>query len=408
MEPGVTLFNLMRWPDSGPDRTYGSLVIVDAAGQVIWFHDAGFTLLDARRLRNGHLLYMHSRDGRIVEIDMLGNVMGRWHSTGIPKDVPDDSVPVDTDTFHHDVVELPNGNFLTLGSELRPFDDYPSSETDPTAPRETATLVGDLILEFARDGGIVRSCALLDILDPYRIGYHSLDPDFWTPVYGDAPVGELRDWSHANAVVYDARDDSAIVSSRAQDAVFKIDLTTGELRWILGVPDGWNAPWSRARLAPRGDLEWPYHQHAPMLTPRGTLLLYDNGNFRARPFEPKQPAAQNYSRGVEFAIDEAAMEVSQVWSHGGPGDGRVYSSFVSDADWLPATGNVLITHGGIVTTPDGAFSDGPEGRRSARIVEVTHTAPAVPVFELVVDAEAPNGWHVFRAERLSGLYPPAP
>ena len=31
--------------------------------------------------------------------------------------------------------------------------------------------------------------------------------------------------------------------------------------------------------------------------------------------------------------------------------------------------------------------------------------PAEKVFESCIDAEAPEGWPVFRAERLHGLYP---
>jgi hypothetical protein len=208
--------------------------------------------------------------------------------------------------------------------------------------------------------------------------------------------------------------------------VVKVDLDTGELQWILGVPDGWQEPWSDRLLAPvqfvgmgryadKKDMEWPYHQHAPMITPRGTLLLYDNGNFRSRPFDVSQKPEDSYSRAVEYSINEITMEVSEVWSHGGPGEDAIYSSFISDADWLPRTENVLVTHGGILTAQDGRRADGVglDVRRSARIMEIKRVNTIVPfqtqgfvpnetVFDLTIDADtATGGWHVYRAERIS-------
>ena len=426
MEPGLTLFNLMHWYEDRRDVEYGSLVIINELAEVVWFHEAGFPILDARQLENGNILYMNSKYGMLVEVDMLGNTVSRWHSTGVAKDVPADSIPVETETFHHEVSVMPNGNFLTLGAELRDFDDYPSSEQDPDAPNQPATVVGDVILEFTRDGDIVHSWSFFDILDPYRFGYQSLDPGFWRPVFGENHAGTLRDWMHGNGIIYDDRDHSVIVSSRTQDAVVKVGLDTGKLQWILGVPDGWQEPWSDHLLAPvqfigmgrytdKKDMEWPYHQHAPMITPRGTLLLYDNGNFRSRPFDVSQKPEDSYSRAVEYSINEKTMEVSEVWSHGGPGDDAIYSSFISDADWLPHTENVLVTHGGILITQDGRRAEGVglDNRRSARIMEIKRVNTIVPyqtqgfvpnetVFELTIDADTPTGgWHVYRAERIS-------
>ena len=98
------------------------------------------------------------------------------------------------------------------------------------------------------------------------------------------------------------------------------------------------------------------------------------------------------------------MEVRQVWSYRGSEDERFYSSFLSDADWLPVTGNVLITDGARVTTSPDEADDTPD-LGWARILEVTHETPADMVFELVLDDEPPAGWRVYRAERWPGLYP---
>ena len=406
MEPGPTLFSVFRRTEDDRGEEYGLLVAVNAAGEFTWYYRSDERIADARRLSNGNILFgAGAKWNRLYEIDMLGHTVRQWHSAGVTSDAPAESIPVDTDTLHHEVYEMPSGNFLALSSEVRELDNYPTSETDPSAPRETANVVGGVIVEFTPDGRIVREWKLFDLLDPYRIGYDSLGTEFWRNSYGEVIEGETRDWLHDNAIIYDTRDDSAIVSLRHADAVIKVDLSTGELKWILGTPTGWQAPQSEGLLTPVGDLEWTFHQHSPMFTPQGTLLLYDNGNYRVRPFEEKPPEAEYYSRVVEYAIDEMARTVSQVWVYGGPGEGRFFSNFGSDADWLPTTGNVLMTHAGLSSDPAGTPDDDSDDVRWARIVEVTHTTPAEVVFDLVVRQGPEVQWRVYRAERLPDLYP---
>ena len=37
MEPGVTLFDLIHWPESGTDAAYGLLVALNERGEVVWY-----------------------------------------------------------------------------------------------------------------------------------------------------------------------------------------------------------------------------------------------------------------------------------------------------------------------------------------------------------------------------------
>lgn len=405
MEPGATLFNLMRWPEDGPDNDFGAIVIVDAQGEVIWYYVADHDVLDARLLASGNVLYQSGRE-RTVEIDMLGNVVAQWHATGTPKEIPEGSVGVETETFHHEIFEMPSGHLLTVSTEVREYHEYPSSTFDPEAPTQFASVVGDVIVEFSRDGRVQRELKMLDILDPLRTGTGTgLGGGFWQEIYGDRVEGALIDWAHTNAVFFDPESNAFIISARVQDAVVKIDADSEEIVWILGQHDRWSSAWSDHLLSPQGELEWQNHQHAPMVTPRGTILLFDNGTNRDGPAENAAPAPQKYSRAVEYAIDEEAMEVRQVWEYRGDAGEPFYSSFVGDADWLPMTGNVLITAGGIITDTSGVTTEAASGRRSARIMEVTHESPAQKVFELLVEAEWPaGGWHVYRAQRIPSLY----
>ncbi len=407
MEPGVTLIPCMRWPGrSDPDRDFGPLIALDARGDVVWFYEAPHAINEAKRLANGNLLYYHGTNGNIVELDMLGNVVRQWATTRIPGTaVPEGGIPIDASTIHHEVQQLPSGNFLALSTELRRFESYPSSEEDPHAPPLPARVVGDVILEFRPDGTVVDRISVLDLLDPYRIGYESLDWGFWQGTYENVPEEPLRDWAHVNSVHYDARDHALVVSSYHQDAVFKFDLTKRELVWILGFPTGWQERFLPYVLTPVGEGLYPFHQHAARLTPSRTLLMFDNGKYRALPYAPKMPPEQSFSRAVEFAIDEERKEFRELWSYGGRPDEHFFTPFLGETDWLPVKEHVLVTDGGRVIQPNGLPGVHPaQGRKWARVLEVTHTTPSEVVFEVVID-DPRCGWTVYRSERLPSLYP---
>jgi arylsulfate sulfotransferase len=408
MEPGVTLFNVNRIGDDGkPVADLKTLLIVDDHGEVIWYHRRYDGAGDARRISNGNLL-LQAGDNRIVEIDMLGNTINHWHARQVDTEtVPDNSIHVETNTFHHEVVELPSGSLLTLSREARVIDDFPTSESDPNAPSMPATVASDVVVEFARDGTLLHEWSLLDILDPRRLSHDSLNAGGnMNQHYGylseDVP---LRDWSHSNAVSYDPNDDSFIVSVRHQDAVVKIDRESGALIWILGTHENWRVPWSDYLLEPEGELQWQFHEHGPEVGENGSIVMFDNGNGRASAFHEELPLDQRYSRAVEYSIDPDAMTVSQLWDYGGLGEEWFYSRYIGDADWLPITGNVLVTDGGRQDDADGKPSDEDDRQRWAQIFELTHTEPAEKIFHLVLKDEPPAGYQVYRAQRLSSLYP---
>ena len=406
MEPGVTLFEPIYRGEGGTEREAHLLVAVDAAGEVVWYYKAPQPASDARRLRNGNLLFRTGRAGPLYEIDMLGNLVAQWHTNRTPEDlVGTESMLVDIETLHHETFETPSGSIVAISNELRVYDDYPTSDTDPDAPREPSEVLGDVLVEFTRQGEVLREIALLDLVDPYRIGYDSMGWGGWTTLFPEEEIHPRRDWAHANAVVMDVDERHALVSLRQQDAVVKIDWAAGKLVWILGNHDDWGPAWQNYLLQPEGDLRWPYHQHAATITPNDTVLLFDNGNYRARPFDEPTPPSESFSRAVEYRIDEDSMTVEEVWSYGGPGNEPFFARFLGDADWMSQTGNVLINYGGLVSDASGAAIVEGAGHNWVRIVEVTHESPAEKVFELFIDDERPAGWSVFRAERLLSLYP---
>jgi hypothetical protein len=152
-----------------------------------------------------------------------------------------------------------------------------------------------------------------------------------------------------------------------------------------------------------------------MLTPENTLLLYDDGNYRACPFDPSVPDQNNYSRAVEFSLNETNMQVSQVWDSGQSNDDRLFTPIVGKAQWLPQTRDVLVTYGYVSYVNGVSPSPYSPNATMVRVKEFTHD----PVPELVFDLSifdytntSPSylGYLVYRCERIPDLYahPAAP
>ncbi len=407
MEPGVTLIPLMRWPPgTQADPEYGLLVAVNAQGEIVWYYRTNHQVFDPVPLLNGNFAYLiHRANGLMYQADMLGNILGSWHSTGVPKELPEGSIPIETDTIHHSFEQMPNGNFLILSTEVRHFDAYPASESVVPSPTAPASVIGDIVAEVAPDGKIVRQFKLLDLIDPMRIGFDSLGTGFYQETYAKVHTTPGKDWSHSNSIFYDPKTDSVVISVRHIDAVIKLDMATGKIVWILGNHGDWSEAEQKLLLKPIGDnFEWQYHQHAAKLTPQGTVLLFDNGNYRARPGQTRQKPDESYSRAVEYKVDEQNMTVEQVWSFGEEPENRFHSPFICDVDWLPQTGNVLVTDGGRIKDKDGKPSINIiAGHHWVRILELSHEQPADKMWEIVID-DPRMGWAVFRAERVAGLY----
>ena len=376
----------------------GLLAAVDRFGDIVWTYRVDEAVGDVRRLRNGNLLYV--ADGRICEIDMLGDTVAEWYAAGrwAGREPPAGAAPVETGMFHHAAIELPSGNILACSMEIRDVEGFPASEADPSGPAGTAKVAGDVIVEFRRDGTVERRHRLLDLLDPRRVCYGSRS-DYW--VRRGFPG--TCDWSHVNGLAHDPADDGIVASVRHQDCLIKIDRETGRLAWILGTHANWRAPWAGKLLAPAPGLEWQWHQHDCSITPSGTVLCFDNGNHRAAPPEPGMPDDRNYSRVVEFDVDAARRRVRQVWARGPEEDGT-FSAFQSGAFRLPETGNTFVDYGGVCTVDGAPSADVAKGRCLARLVEATTEGEVV--FEMVADdrsSGSPAALSSFRAEHLPGF-----
>lgn len=371
MEPGWN-FSEISIAANGEWQTLAS--IFDHGGDIRWYMDLSFLgglAFPVKRLRNGNILAVRGNDS--YEVDMLGREINHWTTPGYWQ--------------HHEVVEKPDGNLIFAVN------------------KGGLTTTDDHIIEIDRSSGaVVREWDMREIVDVYRRDFISDDTD----------------WFHMNAIFYDAVDDALIISGRNQ-AVIKVTMEN-ELVWILAPHKGWG----RAGINQDGhetseflltavnadgnpypesvqlgdeaaeDFDWVWGQHAPLVLPNGNLFVFDNGINR------QFGAADSYSRGVEYEIDDEAMTVRQVWEYGSIRGEEFYSSIISDVDYLSQTGNRLIMPG-TVDIP----------RHRALITEVTYPGKQV-LFEASINFKDLNGtgqgWGqmdiVYRSERMP-LYPEA-
>jgi arylsulfate sulfotransferase len=136
---------------------------------------------------------------------------------------------------------------------------------------------------------------------------------------GDNAAAFVRpgtDWLHTNAVTYDRRDDSLIVSSR-ENFLFKIDYESGRLLWILGDPTKYwyTFPSLRAKaLGIAGDGLYPIGQHATSITSDGLLMVFNNGapSFN-QPVGAAVGEARAYSAVSAYSIDAANQSAREMW-----------------------------------------------------------------------------------------------
>ncbi|MEL6182614.1 MAG: aryl-sulfate sulfotransferase, partial [Myxococcota bacterium] len=341
------------------------------------YHRANHRIQDVRVLSNGHILYEEPNAAAHI-IDWTGEEVALLTANMLS-----------IDSIHHEIEELPNGNWVTLGSELRNLGPYLNDENEEV----NYDIVGDTIVEIdpTNGGSVVREHTFFDTLDPFIVNAGFNNP-FWNNHYAEEAPNGTKDWTHGNAVIYDASDDSFIASLRHLDALCKVSRTDGSLIWTFG-PEG--------DFQLEGDGEFAFHQHAPELTGPNRLIMYDNGNVR-----PAMDEGQaSFSRVVEFQLDTSSepWTAEQVWEY--RGEESYFSVIVGDADLLGET--VLITDGGMVVDPDLPFRDD-DNLKWSRLREVTHTENPDVVFELVIrddEAQTPVGYSIYRAELLEQLMP---
>jgi arylsulfate sulfotransferase len=223
-----------------------------------------------------------------------------------------------------------------------------------------------------------------------------------------------------NGLAYNEKDSRIVVSGRNQ-GLSKISWDD-ELKWILSENKNWEKsgrigdgfdtePYLLKAVTKNGDaypidvqngnvsvedFDFAWGPHAPEFLPNGNIIVFDNGVNRNFNDE------NNYSRAVEYEINETDKTVKQVWQFGKERGEAFYSSIISDVDYLYGTDNILVTSGFVT----------PKKNHNAKIVEVDHITGEV-VFEATLyfktlTGKKVGGWGqtdlMYRSERLELKY----
>lgn len=179
----------------------------------------------------------------------------------------------------HELRVLLNGHALLLSYDPQTVD---MSAVVPGG-NPAATVVGAVIQELDENKNVVfqwRSWDHFQITDA---------------THEDLTAAHI-DYVHANALELDT-DGNILLSSRHMDEITKIDHTTGDILWRMG---GKNNQFKFV-----GDPDGYSHQHAIRRLANGHLILFDNGNFHT----------PQYSRAVEYQVDEDAKIVQLAWQY---------------------------------------------------------------------------------------------
>ena len=407
MESGYTLFNPRRNAprtndlDDSFNQEYGMLMATDAMGEVVWYYTCDSRISDFDILSNGNLTYLR-QDNVLVEIDWAGNVIDSWYTAEFPEkiNVKGDAKPIAAQTMHHDVSQLPNGNFVALGTEWREFENYPLSYEENDLGRQK--VMADVIYEFTPEGEVVWEWNTFDYLNPYLIGYETFHKYWMRRGFPDVKA----DWSHANYVVYDKADDALLVNYRHISLIVKIDRKSGDIVWGFG-PDA-NILKDKSKHIKITSGNNPWHQHSPEITPRGSLVFFNNNNYMANPPAAELPIEKAYSYVSEYAIDIENMTAKEIWNSKIDGEQKVISVAMGDVDCLPKTGNILAAYGAMINRDiiDEIESVG-DSRRNINawtmMREFSHTTPAEIVWEMHLEKlndTTKIGWNLFGAERF--------
>ena len=243
--------------------------------------------------------------------------------------------------LHHDVEMLPNGNVLLISWEAISRSEALAAGLSASQLPDAGEVWSEMILEYDPDQNrVVWEWHLWDHALP--IGEDpAANPDKID--LGFASNRNSSDWWHFNSIDYSAELDQIVISSRAASEFWIIDhnLTTdetkgsaGDLLYRFGNPAAYSGTGAQVLV----------HQHDAEFLDDDTILVFDNGDKRTRP----------YSRVVELDLPDYASsptgvlpDAEIVWQYP-PEEGSASASFFADhisgAQRLE-NGNTLICSG---------------------------------------------------------------
>jgi hypothetical protein len=219
----------------------------------------------------------------------------------------------------HDLLILPNGNFMMMAKESRFMDlsSYHWFGFSGNQPGSTnAEVIGVVIQEFDENKNLVWEWK----------GHDHFDFEDVDPVWLSNP--NKVDWTHSNAIEVDT-DGNIFLCSRHFNEITKINRQTSEIIWRMGGKAN--------QFTFTNDTLWFNGQHDIRRLTNGNVTLYDNGKYHNPPL----------ARALEYMLDESNLTATLVWEYFY--DSTSFSNSMGNFQTLE-NGNRVICFG---TVPDG-------------------------------------------------------
>ena len=332
-QPGVEV-----WNTAVPSNVIQAFA-TDLQGNVIWsylYQGATVDLIQGiQLLPNGDMLMLISYLSSVTvngtiglvndirEIDLAGNTVRDISMDSLNQKLASSSLR-DADgnvykfkSFHHSVVQLPNGHWVMLTTYNKTYTDLPGY------PGITS-VIGDAIVDVDQNGAPDWVWNTFDHLD---INRHPMN---------------FPDWTHANDMAYSTDDHNLLLSIRHQNWIIKINFLdgrgSGAVMWRLGEGGDFKL------VGGTDPTDWFYAQHglsyfSPNTTGVFRLGLMDNGNDRifpsgqvlCKPFAATSPSC--YSTIPVLELNETNMTASLITHYVPPPSS--FTFFGGNAELLP-------------------------------------------------------------------------
>lgn len=317
------------------NRTTKEPFAIDADGEVRWY-DTNYSQHTIEQWQNGHIMILSKKNVKsevyndLLETDYLGRVYKEYSfssktsstdaGTGQGSKKAAKSKK-ETTVIHHDLLELPNHNFLATVSDGSKYKE-------------------DTMIEVNHKTG-----KIVKVIDMKKL----LPKSMWSS-YKKGSDGKV-DWLHQNAVDYDKNDKSIIISSRNQDMIMKLDYKTNHIKWIYSgkKKSSWPKAYRQYLLKPTKGTTITGGQHGLYLLNNGNgakassenIMLYDN-NIDVTNGNKK--TSGKYSQAVEYHVNSKKMTIDQTWAYGKSLGKDNFTSVIGYAEKQP-NNNVLIDFG---------------------------------------------------------------
>ncbi len=220
---------------------------------------------------NASLTYYNHASNKFIELDSAYAIIDSFAcGNGYPTD-------------DHEFLLYQDGHSFLMSYDWQPV----RMDTIVQGGDSTAIVIGLIIQELDADKNVI-------------FQWRSWDHFQITDATGDIDLTEHTiDYVHGNAIEV-TEDGNLLISSRHLDEITKINRQTGEIIWRLGGLKARNNDFQFIN-----DPVTFSHQHDIRELSNGNLTLFDNGNLHNPQF----------SRSLEYQIDEVNMSVERVWDY---------------------------------------------------------------------------------------------